>query len=479
MKTTLLKFLGLPVVLALLLTGCGLDDPDHPTGLQAPPVFSTYVAIGNSLTAGYMDSGLMMAGQAASYPQLIAGRLGFTTRDGFSQPTVLPPGIGSTPTGDPLIIAGVLRFDGSGLTPLGTTAAAEVRTLLPAIAQPTPYHNLGVPGATLGDMFSAVSAAQSESHSPFFDFINRVPFYGNEERTATVLDLDGATPKQVTYQTASVGWQAIAKGPTLLTVWAGNNDVLGGATGGDPTGAMTPASTFAQRYSDMMQLLAGGLVQRTGFPATIVVANIPNVTDIPYFIDEATFNAASGGGWPWGYAEGSAQLLTFPVLSWIANAANQGSPIPSTYTLTAAEVTLVGQHVAGYNQAIAGTVAAINASGMATVGLADVNQVLGDLTAAQKTHFLLLLPQVGNDIATAAATTAFSLDGVHPNNHGYAIVANAFIDAINATADTDLAPVDPADYTWDPTYGVPVVGKAAGAPRLSPEAAAAMAAVWR
>ena len=442
MKTILLKILGPAVVLGLLFAGCSLDDPDHPTTLQAPPVFASYVAIGNSLTAGYMDSGLMQAGQANSYPQLIAGRLGFDGTE-FSQPWVAAPGIGSTSTGDPSVIAGVLHYDGASISLLGTTPAAEVQALLLASTQPTPYHNLGVPFATVGDVFGAYSGATSQIGAPFFDFINRPSLYGNSQQSATVLELDGVTPKQVTYETTSIGWQAIAKGPSLLTVWMGSNDVLAGAALGNPSSAnMTDPAVFASRYSDMMQLLAGGLVQRTGFPATIVVANIPNITDTAYFLSEDTFNLASGGGWPWGFAEGTIELVTFPVLAWIQNAANLGTPIPGNYTLTTAEATLVDQYIAGYNLAIGQIVAAVNASGMATVALVDVNAELAALSAAQKTHFMLLLPQMPGElpaqIAAAAAMTAFSLDGVHPNNHGQGIVANAFLEVINTLTGSDL-----------------------------------------
>jgi hypothetical protein len=486
MKNVLLKTLTLPVLLTLLVAGCSLDSPDHPSGVEAPPVFSSYVAIGNSLTSGYMDSGLMQAGQATSYPRLIAGQLGLDVNE-FSQPWIATPGVGSTATGDPGLVAGVLHFDGASITPLGVTAAAEVPGLLLAASQPTPYHNLGVPGITLGDVFSAISAVESESHSPFLDFINRVTLYGNEERSAFVLDAVGQ-PTEVTYQTASVGWQAIAKGPSLVTMWAGNNDVLGGATGGNPTTSnMTDPNVFAARYSSTMQLLAGGLTARTGFAPTIVVANIPGVTGAAYFLTEDTFNAALAAqtegaltSWPGGYEDGSAQLLTFTVLSWVgANIGNPTTPIPSNYTLTAGEVTLVEQYVGGYNQAIAQVAAAINASGAARVAVVDANAIFDSLEATQKTHFMLLLPQVGNDVATAASMTIFSLDGVHPNNHGYGIVANAFIDAINGLLETEVPHVDTSTLTWDPMYGQDPGGKLGDRPMMTPEVAASLTAIWQ
>ncbi len=40
----------------------------------------------------------------------------------------------------------------------------------------------------------------------------------------------------------------------------------------------------------------------------------------------------------------------------------------------------------------------------------------------------------------------FSLDGVHPNQRGYAIIANAFIDAINKKYNANIAKVDPNNY---------------------------------
>ena len=88
----------LPVLLALLLAGCTVSDPEHPSGLTGTTGHK-YMSLGNSLTAGYMDSGLIMNGQLASYPRLIAGQMGVNTDlvgGDFSQPYIAPPGIGSS-----------------------------------------------------------------------------------------------------------------------------------------------------------------------------------------------------------------------------------------------------------------------------------------------------------------------------------------------------------------------------------------------
>jgi len=49
----------------------------------------------------------------------------------------------------------------------------------------------------------------------------------------------------------------------------------------------------------------------------------------------------------------------------------------------------------------------------------------------------------------------FSLDGIHPSNTGYAVVANKFIDTMNASMNTKipdvaLAPIAATDPLWPP-----------------------------
>jgi len=140
-------------LLAFWLVGCSVDNPGSVQVKEnsGERVFLQYVAVGNSLTAGYMDAGLHVAGQHQSYPALIAQKMGFTVEagphDDFYQPYVNDPGIGSTSTGDPSQVAGVVYWTGTSIALTGTTPIAEVPTLLLAATVPVPYNNLGIPGA--------------------------------------------------------------------------------------------------------------------------------------------------------------------------------------------------------------------------------------------------------------------------------------------------------------------------------------------
>jgi lysophospholipase L1-like esterase len=69
------------------------------------------------------------------------------------------------------------------------------------------------------------------------------------------------------------------------------------------------------------------------------------------------------------------------------------------------------------------------------LALADMNALLGSLNA------------VRNNIAPGGY---FSLDGVHPNPRGQALIANEFIRSINARFGSTLPPVDIGLYRQNP-----------------------------
>ena len=490
MKKLCTLFSVLPVLLALLLAGCTVDAPDSSTDLVAPAgdqVFANYVAIGNSLTAGFMDGGLVAftdsgvpVGQSFSYPSQIARQIGFAD---FTQPYIAFPGVGSTkdPVNHPADAAGVFYWNGMTIDITGWTALTTVMDpesgFLMAIKQPTPYHNLGVPGATLHDVMHAIDATTSTpAGNSYFDFINRPTFFDN----VSVPEVPGVSPA---YETASMFQAAVAKGPKLLTCWIGNNDILGSAMAGTDAG-ITDTATFQAEYTALLQSLAGGLVQRNGFPSTILVANIPSITSIPYFVTRTMLEAppAQGGlgiNWPWGYEEADAELFVFPALSWLQDTGNQGGPVPASLTLSSGEATNIATAVATFNGIIAAVADAVDASGYATCKLVDTNALLVAQDPAALTHFMFLVG-AGMTVEQAAGTTMFSLDGVHPNSVGYGIVANEFIRVLNETLETSVPYVDLSGLSWDPTYGVTPETVAAGQPpRLEPAVTEAMGAVFR
>jgi lysophospholipase L1-like esterase len=456
MKRFQTVILGAAAFLMLAAAGCDVDQPTHAT-LTTPATFGRYVAIGNSQTAGFMDAGLIAQGQAGSYPALIARQIAsqLDTPPPFQQPFVAAPGIGSTDTGSPAVIAGVLYWNGSEITLLGTTPAADVPTLLLAKDLLQPYDNLGVPGATLWDVSHATSSATSQTgRNPYFDLILRnataqtpTPFLGMTQLT-----------------------EAVARRPALITLWIGNNDVLGGATSGNPVVGtnVTPPINFVAMYSALVAALQDSVEARTGAKPLIVAANIPSVTSVPYFIPKATFDAIAGGGHAVATVESDVTYVLLPALSYVL--AGGHLPLPGNYTLTAAEVAAVENAINGYNDGIAGVCAA------AGMPLVDIHALLRTVATTgvdglHATHFLFN----GHD----ATTTAFSLDGIHPNNRGQGLIANAFIDAINEAAGTSIPGVNVASLAWDPTYGRTSEAKAGAGPLITPEAAATMGAIFR
>src|SRR3954471_1681921 len=135
------------LALALLMVG-GAAFAQVDTGAAN---FTTYVAFGDSLTAGYSNGSINERFQRNSYPALIYRQAtGKTT--GFEQPLISAPGIsglavcnGPTPPAP----CGILRLTvvNGSLSPVPTPG----RGVPVNLNLQRPYNNLGVPGQTLHD----------------------------------------------------------------------------------------------------------------------------------------------------------------------------------------------------------------------------------------------------------------------------------------------------------------------------------------
>ncbi len=388
--------LALLALLALALPALGQAD------------FTRYVALGDSLTAGYQSGGLAGSISRNSYPALISRQ----ARPGaaFDQPLISDPGI-------PAVME-LRSLSGPTILPKGGGPATLTNPLLTR-----PYNNLGVPGANVRDTVSTVTGnlhdVVLQSFSPA---------------------LRGRSALQ----------QAIQQNPTFVTIWIGNNDVLGAATSGVVIEGVT--ITPVARFEADLRAIASAIAA-TG--ARMAFGNIPDVTTIPFVttvprfvVNPATSQPVLVNGQPvpligpnGSLVAGDRVLLTattelragkgIPVAL-----GGTGQPLSNTSVLSVAEIATISARVAAYNNIIA-TVA--NERGAALV---DVNGVLTQAAARGIS--------VGGVTFTPSFLTGgiFSYDGVHPTSFGYAYIANVWIQAINARYGTSVPPVDLSPFIF-------------------------------
>lgn len=262
--------------------------------------FSSYVAIGNSLTAGVMDGTVSRVGQGYSYPNLLAQQFALVGGGAFTQPSYADDvnNLGGLVLGGNQLANTRLIIDMSagGPEPIAGTPTINVGQL-----QATAYNNMGIPGAK---SFHLLAAG-----------------YGN------IAALPLANPyfvRQATSPNATVMADAMSKNPTFFTNWIGNNDVLAYATSGgvgvsqegnlDPatygSNDITDSNVFASVYSQITNTL-------TANGAKGVVSTIPDVTSIPFF-------------------------TTVPYNPLTASAIGQGNPAVGTATIQALNAQLYG-----------------------------------------------------------------------------------------------------------------------------------------
>ncbi|MEZ4797077.1 MAG: G-D-S-L family lipolytic protein [Flavobacteriaceae bacterium] len=215
--------------------------------------FSKFVSIGNSLTAGYTDNALFIASQQNSFPNTLAQKFALVGGGEFTQP-LMNDNFGGLALGGTRIAQPRLVFGGAGPVPLESLIGPVTVTTDLAVNNPTgPFNNMGVPGA-----------ASFHLIAPGYGNIGNLPSAANPY----FVRMTGSTPN------ATILEMALAQSPTFVSLWIGNNDVLGYATGGASSGAPTPQSTFDFALSTVMSNLAG---------TQGIMANIPDVTTIPYF----------------------------------------------------------------------------------------------------------------------------------------------------------------------------------------------------
>jgi len=357
-----------------------------PVPAQARADLTRLVIVGDSLSAGFQNGSLLDSQQVHGYANLLARQ----AQTPLPLPLIGPPGIPN-----------VLELISPGPPPVIVRAPGASSGRDDPRVQ---AFDLAVPGANVADA------------------LNTRPKFPPTNLTDLILGLPGLL--QGIPSRSQVEW-AEALHPTTIVVWLGNNDALAAAIGVDLT-LLTPLADFQAAYKTVMDRLAA-----TG--ATLVVANVPDVTVIPALVPAEEVAAEFGLplsviGPILDIGPGDRVLAdAFPLIEAILEGISPG-PLPRNEVLTAGGAALIQARVDQYNAFIASEAQANGAA------LVDIH---GLLATIQARGFVVN----GRRLTTGFLGGVFSLDGVHPTNTGYAVVANKFIEALDVAFAAGIPPL--------------------------------------
>ena len=400
-------------LLTLSLTSCSSGSSNPLAALQAAQAknagnFTTTIFLGDSLTAGYQSGSLLDTQQVHGWANLVATQAAFP----ITLPLIAPPGAPA-----------VLQLVAIGPPPVITPATGTTTGRDNFAIQPT---DLAVPGATVNDVANTV---------PLLN-----PTTGQQQLNQLVLGFPGLGYGQAYSQATA----AIKANPTTIFLWIGNNDALIADITGMPS-TMTSVANFTSQYQALIQQLT------TQTSAHLVIGNIPDVTAVPYLQPAALIlgeyslatkvpvaNLSALLGIVPGDFVNPTGLAEIPLIL----GGKQAGPISDAGVLSAAEAVTVQAQVTAFNAVIAQQAQAAGAT------LVDINALFKQVTTTGLT--------ISGYTGTATFLGGFfSLDGIHPTNTGYAVVANKFIDTMNAAngtsiADANLTAIAAADPLWPP-----------------------------
>lgn len=392
----------------VLLTGCEEESLLEPEATS--DVFHRYVALGNSITAGFQSNGIVASTQEDSYAALLADRM--NTR--FALPLLRPPGC--PPPVDNIFLAAL-----GDAVPSCSLRSSPI---------PTTLNNVAVPGAKVIDALS-----------------NTAPTATPNELTTFILG--GRTQVEA----------ATAVRPTFASVWLGNNDALAAALNGNVE-LLTEASTFEAQIARVVDSLVNAGAQRgvlVGVADPTYVPNLsagqayaaaeaqinqigqriasqdPNLSWATYDVDGSCTGTGAATRIPFSYGFGTLfiQALQNQSVELVCDPAAAPDDL-----LTPAEQTAIGSRVQTFNS-ILSTLAQEN--GWAYVNVNPTFEALYRANAEDENPANDLVPKFPNppnfDNPEESPPTFgqyFSEDGVHPSSAGHRIVAHLVIRQLNA-----------------------------------------------
>ncbi len=441
-----------------LFSGCKKTAFETVERTSGTADFKQYISVGNSLTQGYQDAGLYEEGQSMSYPSIIAQQMKIAQPNmaEFRQPMVSGNGSGYMHLG---YINGSLKpissDDPGGYQPDGSWDAwgqAEKNQK---------FNNLGIAGVKLIQCVNTYSddnttnaiilggldvtvpiigTNYTQDGNPFSRYLD----FGEAEVNVPVIGNIGGTAKSYLDHVKE-------SNATFFTCWLGNNDVLGYVVnGGTPNlvenntiglsvdlNALSDEFEFEEKYDEIIKAFKNQGAQG-------VCSTLPNVTSIPFV---TTFTVASlkadynyNKVWITDLNENVREAteedyILLHASEGISNGrgTSQATPFTNYDVLDRDEATLAKNHTLKLNGIIR------KIAGSYGYPIADMYTYMDNLSAGYT------FEGIDMDISYIQGGT-FSLDGIHPNPRGYAVVANEFIRVINAAYNSNIPKVSVGAY---------------------------------
>jgi hypothetical protein len=349
--------------------------------------FSAYVSIGCSKTAGFTNNELFRSGQIVSFPNIISRQLLHVGGGEFRQP-LMHDELGF---GNKVVLGYKSDCDNdSVLAAISAGGMADESNFLNMYAEQGPFHNMGVPFARISDLTNRVDATQNL----FFSYFSRFA----KSPTSSVMD------------------DVLSLNPSFFSLWIGAADIY--------LPALSPHQPFEiiskTEFDSYFTQLLINLSQKVGQG---IVATIPDITDFPYFTHVRTQNIwvvdelANNGKRL--LLEHERILLSAETMIKCENVGSDEYPLPREYYLSENQVNLLKSRVGEFNKVITERAKEFD---FALVNLYELFKSLAQTNLVYDGLFFNSNYIYGS---------FYSIDGQSLTPRANAIIANAFLQAIN------------------------------------------------
>ena len=401
-----------------------------------------FVTLGDDFSAGYADGALYHDAQKNSYAYILSEQFKKVSETNFVIPFVDASSVGIGSSGKSKSVLGYSSdcLGVSSLKPVPAAASGDAAVLSNNLF-PTygPFGNMGVPGLKVIDAYRQ-GYGNTTNGNPFFRRM------ASDPAITSVLE------------------DAFISDPTFFSIFLGINDVMAYAMAGGASDFISPVNGVVN--AGFESSLRNSIVQLKSNGSKGVISTLPDVTDFPYFttipangltLDSANAATLNSIYNPIGITfqvganyftmedtaagifavrkmnPGEKILLSIPLDSVKCFKLGSVYPIPNRFVLNSTEIQNIQSAINDFNLVIRALAQEYD------LALVDSYSFFKSIKKGIAFNGINLSAQF-------VSGGAFSLDGIHLNPRGNALLANEFIKAINLKYKSNFPEADATKY---------------------------------